>query len=106
MLFCPTMISGQKAMKGRQVSVAFITAAILTAMVAWIGPQSAAAQGETAQDKASNAVVIVVSPAGNDNGPGTREQPFLTLERAQRAVRQANADHDVTVELGDGVYRL
>jgi len=93
-------------MKGRQVSVAFVTAAILTAMVAWIGPQSAAAQGETAQDKASNAVVIAVSPAGNDNGPGTREQPFQTLERAQRAARQVNADHDVTVELGDGVYRL
>jgi hypothetical protein len=60
----------------------------------------------TAQDKTPDAVVITVSPAGNDNGPGTHEHPFRTPERAQLAVRQANADHDVTVELGDGVYRL
>jgi hypothetical protein len=65
-----------------------------------------ASRPAAAQDKTANAVVIEVSPTGNDNGPGTREQPFQTLERAQRAVRQANSDHDVTVELGDGVYRL
>jgi hypothetical protein len=53
-----------------------------------------------------DAVVIAVSPNGNDGGPGTREKPFQTLERAQRAVRQSNADHDVTVELADGVYRI
>ena len=67
----------------------------------WISPKLA---GE--RDKLTETVVIAVSPTGNDNGPGTREQPFETLERAQRAVRLVNADHDVTVELNDGVYRL
>ncbi|MGA7343305.1 MAG: right-handed parallel beta-helix repeat-containing protein [Terracidiphilus sp.] len=59
-----------------------------------------------AQDKTANTVVIAVSPSGSDSGPGTRAQPFQTFERTQRAVRQANSDHDVTVELGDGLFRL
>src|SRR5580658_7355513 len=58
------------------------------------------------QKPAADAVVIAVSPGGNDAGPGTRQKPFQTLERAQRAVRQWNADHDVTVELADGTYRI
>jgi hypothetical protein len=58
------------------------------------------------QKPATDAVVIAVSPSGNDAGSGTREEPFQTLGRAQRAVRQWNADHDVTVELADGVYRI
>jgi hypothetical protein len=66
----------------------------------------ASAQPAAAQNKAANTVVIAVSCTGNDSGPGTREQPFKTLERAQLAVRQANSNHDVTVELADGVYRL
>ncbi len=59
-----------------------------------------------AQKKTSDAIVIAVSPTGNDDGPGTRERPFHSLERAQQAVRQANTDHNVTVELADGIYRL
>jgi hypothetical protein len=55
---------------------------------------------------AKDAVTIAVSPAGNDLGPGTREKPFRTLRRAQRAVREVNGDHDVTVELAEGIYRL
>jgi hypothetical protein len=58
------------------------------------------------QKPAADAVVIAVSPGGNDAGPGTRERPFKTLEHARRAVRQWNANRDVTVELGDGVYRI
>ncbi len=34
------------------------------------------------------------------------ERPFQSLERAQQAVRTINADHDVTVQLAGGVYRL
>jgi hypothetical protein len=58
------------------------------------------------QKPAGDSVIIAVSPSGNDGGPGTREKPFQTLDRAQRAVRQWNADRDVTVELADGVYRI
>jgi hypothetical protein len=60
----------------------------------------------TAQKSTADAVVIVVSPTGNDSGSGSRLLPFLTLERAQQAVRQSNSGHDVMVELADGVYRL
>jgi len=58
------------------------------------------------QDAAKNAVVIAVSPNGDDGGPGTPEKPYKTLKRAERAVRETNADHNVTVELGDGDYRI
>jgi hypothetical protein len=53
-----------------------------------------------------NAVVIAVSPQGSDMAAGTPDAPFMTIERAQAAVRTVNADHDVTVELADGMYRL
>jgi len=52
------------------------------------------------------AYVIAVSPAGDDNNPGTREKPFLTLQRAQAAVRTVNTANDVEVELASGTYRL
>lgn len=51
-------------------------------------------------------VVIAVSPTGNDSAAGTVAHPFRTLRRAQGAVRQENATHDVMVELEGGVYRL
>jgi Right handed beta helix region len=60
----------------------------------------------SAQEPAPGTVVIAVSPSGHNDGPGTSEQPFQTLKRVQAAVRQSNADHDVVVELGDGIYRL
>ncbi len=50
--------------------------------------------------------VIVVSPNGSDDAAGTQEKPFRSFERAQRAVRESNADHDVVVQLASGVYRL
>jgi len=53
-----------------------------------------------------DAVVIAVSPAGSDAAQGTAEKPFQSLARAQRAVREVNSDHDVTVVLADGMYRL
>jgi len=51
-------------------------------------------------------VVLSVSPQGSDEGDGTAAHPFATLTRAQAAVRRLNSDHDVTVRLADGVYRL
>jgi hypothetical protein len=55
---------------------------------------------------AKDALVIAVSPAGDDLAAGTREKPFRSLQRAQQAVRKVNSDHDVNVELADGMYRL
>ena len=55
---------------------------------------------------AGDAVVIVVSPTGDDHGAGTSSNPFQSLERAQQAARQANSTHDVIVKLADGTYRL
>lgn len=51
-----------------------------------------------------------VSTTGNDAGPGTKEQPFLTLQRARDAVRalpsNAFKDQDVHVYIEEGTYRL
>jgi len=51
-------------------------------------------------------VTIHVAPVGNDAGDGSVARPFQSLTRAQRAVRSANSNADVIVELGDGIYRL
>lgn len=51
-------------------------------------------------------MVVHVSPAGNDDGDGSGAHPYASLARAQAAVRRHNVDHDVTVELADGVYSL
>jgi hypothetical protein len=51
-------------------------------------------------------VTIHVAPNGSDGGDGSEARPFRTLARAQRAVRAANTDADVIVQLADGIYRL
>src|SRR3954468_12145199 len=51
-------------------------------------------------------VTIHVAPLGNDTGDGSEARPFRTLARAQRAVRAANKNADVVVELAEGIYRL
>ncbi len=53
-----------------------------------------------------NTITYYVSIQGDDSGDGSRDKPFKTLQRAQRAVRVVNASSNVIVELGDGVYRL
>ena len=45
-----------------------------------------------------------VSPSGNDQYPGTREKPFATVEKAQKAVRSQKGK--VTVFLRGGTYYL
>ena len=50
--------------------------------------------------------MIAVSPQGDDSAAGSPDAPFRSLERTQLAVRQVNTEHDVTVELKDGIYRL
>lgn len=59
-----------------------------------------------AQRPASDTVTISVSPQGSDDAAGTRESPFRTLQRAKQAARQFSTDHNVTIELADGTYRL
>jgi hypothetical protein len=61
-------------------------------------------QGE--RKPAKDAVIIAVAPGGSDDATGTVDHPFQTLERAQQAVRLVNEQHDVTVQIADGVYRL
>lgn len=51
-------------------------------------------------------LVLHVSPSGSDEGDGSAARPFASLARAQQAVRALNHDHDVTVSLAQGVYRL
>jgi hypothetical protein len=75
----------------------------LTAAV--LAPQPQAQQPK--QPKESPGTVhIAVSPTGSDAGDGSPSRPFLTLPRAQRAVRDAIQNHDVSVDLADGLYRL
>lgn len=80
----------------------FRSAAFLAAFALALAPTARAAH----KDPDAGAVVIAVSPAGDDRNPGTREKPFRTLPRAQAAVRLLNNDQDVLVELAAGVYRL
>ena len=59
-----------------------------------------------AQSRRAQPFVISVSPSGDDAADGTVDHPFRTLERAQRAVREINSDHDVVVRLARGIYRI
>lgn len=50
-----------------------------------------------------------LSPSGNDTNPGTREKPFVSLERAKKAAEihfQQNPDEDCTIWLEDGKYPI
>jgi len=47
-----------------------------------------------------------VSTAGKDASPGTKDKPFLTLERAREAVRALKSQTPVTVWLRGGVFRM
>ena len=49
-----------------------------------------------------------VSPDGDDSAPGTRERPYASLQRAQKAVREApqRGEERITVQLRGGVYVL
>ena len=59
-----------------------------------------------AQSRQAQVVTIAVSPSGDDAADGSMDHPFRTLERAQRAVRELNGDHDVVVRLARGIYRI
>jgi hypothetical protein len=78
------------------------TSAHFLLVVAVAAQAMMAAAPKTAMD----ALTIAVDSNGDDGGAGTTEKPFRTLERAQQAVRAANCDHDVVVQLSSGEYAL
>lgn len=45
-----------------------------------------------------------VSPKGSDANPGSRDKPFLTLQRARDAVRQLKTNEPKRIVLGGGAY--
>ena len=47
---------------------------------------------------------FVVAPSGNDANPGTREQPFATIERAVEATRTVSGPKKIVIRRG--TYRL
>ncbi|WP_372950280.1 right-handed parallel beta-helix repeat-containing protein [Mariniphaga sp.] len=50
-----------------------------------------------------------VSPKGNDSNPGTREKPFVSLERAKQAAETSfrqTPNEDCTIWLDDGKYNI
>lgn len=60
--------------------------------------------------KFADTYIFYVATDGNDANPGTQEAPFLTLQRAQAAVRSlpssAFSHQDVYVLLRGGIYRV
>ena len=54
------------------------------------------------------AATVYVAPTGSDQGPGTAEQPFQTLSRAQAAIRSSKlrGQQPLTVVLQQGTYAL
>jgi len=65
-------------------------------------------QEENGQITVSNAAFFL-SPSGDDANPGTRAEPFRTLERARDAVRglrKGGKNGDITVILRGGTYRI
>ncbi len=49
-----------------------------------------------------------VSTTGSDSGSGTKDDPFLTLEKARDTVRSKNRDMtgDIVIHVGEGVFEL
>src|SRR4051812_6345935 len=69
-------------------------------------PLAAVASFIPENQKRVETVTFHVSPLGEDSGDGSESHPFKSLERAQRAVRAANASSNVVVQLSDGIFRL
>lgn len=69
-------------------------------------PADAAATALAAAVPAGAPITIHVSPRGSDEGAGTAERPFRTIERALRAMRQLSGSRDLTLQLADGIHRL
>ena len=66
------------------------------------------AQGSAAEKSEKIYKTFYVSPGGSDLSDGTREKPFLTIDRAKEAVRQISGDMDgdIVVILMSGTYKI
>jgi hypothetical protein len=49
-------------------------------------------------------MAFFISPQGNDANPGTKAQPFKTLEAARDALRKVERSENIVVWLRAGVY--
>ncbi len=59
----------------------------------------------------NHGLVLYVSPEGSDNNPGSKEAPFISIQKAQEAVRKYKQDKDlppggITVYLREGIYPI
>ena len=54
----------------------------------------------------SNRTEIFVSPEGNDNNSGTKDQPVASLQKAADLIRDKTGKRSVTIFLKGGVYHL
>ena len=58
--------------------------------------------GNYVSAQGSSGMTFMVSQSGSDNNPGTRSQPFATLEAARDAARRAGpGDHRIIVRPGE-----
>jgi len=66
-----------------------LTTRLVLAVTLLLGPSARAVSGSAATAARSRpALEFFVAPNGSDTHPGTRRQPFLTLERARDAIRE------------------
>ncbi len=94
-------------MKGvlKKTASILLSASLLTG--SWLGalPVNAAETGAE-NEKIQQQFYVAVN--GNDNGDGSKENPFATVERARQAVDQINDDMtgNIIVNIGAGEYYL
>lgn len=64
--------------------------------------------GNKAEKPHSVMAEFFVSPSGDDNNDGSKDSPFLTIEKAQSEVRKINQDMngDIVIYLDGGAYVL
>lgn len=83
------------------LATAVLLSSLSTAMVAQAAELDAAAPERTV------AYQLYVSPDGSDQGDGSKESPFQTLEKAKEVVRTLDkSSGDIVVEIADGFYAL
>jgi len=84
------------SLRTRRLTAVLVAAvcALAVAVVAGAAP----AQAES--------VTIFLATNGNDNNPGTADQPVATPAKAQQLARAQTAGNDVVVQVAGGTYRL
>lgn len=99
------------AMSLKKKGNAKVPVALLLALATVVTPLAVKAAEEDdalSFNEADYEKVFYISPEGDDSNNGSIEAPFLTLRKAQEAVRSvsANQQGDIAVVLRDGTYTL